>query len=74
MHFEEVDTQEDMQEVDIHKQPLEFFGLLLMMLDELDFQVDGREVFELMLESYLNELKFKELSDFLTTLKEYHMT
>ena len=33
VHFEEVDTQEDMQEVDIHKQPLEFFGLLLMMLD-----------------------------------------
>ena len=45
-----------------------------MLLDELDFQVEGKEVFELIMESYLNELKFEDLTDFLTRLKEYHMT
>ena len=47
---------------------------MLMMLDELDFQIEGVEVFDLLIESYLNELKFMELSDFLTKLKEYHVT
>lgn len=44
------------------------------LLDNLDFQVEVKEVFELLLENYLNEGKFKELSDFIKKLKEYHVT
>lgn len=47
---------------------------MLHLLDVLDFEIEEREVFELMLENYLREGKFRELSDFIRKLREYHVT
>jgi len=43
------------------------------MLDSLDFEISEKEVFDLMLENYLNEGKFHELSEFILKLKSYHV-
>lgn len=63
-----------MPDTDIYNEPLEFFGLVLIFLDMLDFLTEEREVFELMMENYLNNGKFPELGDFITKLKHYHIT
>lgn len=63
-----------MPDTDIYNEPLEFFGLVLIFLDMLDFLTEEREVFELMMENYLNNGKFKELGDFIMKLKHYHIT
>lgn len=60
IHFEDGEgIHERIPDVDIHNQPLEFFGLVLHLLDVLDFEIEEREVFELMLENYLHEGKFR---------------
>jgi hypothetical protein len=75
VHFEEGEgIHERIPDVDIHNQPLEFFGLVLHLLDVLDFEIEEKDVFELLLENYLNEGKFKELSDFIRKLREYHVS
>lgn len=43
------------------------------MLDSLDFEITEKEVFDLILENYLNEGKFSELSEFIRKLKNYHV-
>ena len=43
------------------------------MLDSLDFEITEKEVFDLILENYLNEGKFGELSEFIKKLKHYHV-
>lgn len=43
------------------------------MLDSLDFEITEKEVFDLILENYLNEGKFSELSEFIKKLKNYHV-
>jgi hypothetical protein len=48
--------------------------LLLILLDTLDFLIEEQKVFELIMENYLNVQKFKELADFISKLKNYHIT
>ena len=72
--FEEVGVNDKLIDTDICGEPLEFFGLLLIFLDMLDFYTEEGEVFDLMMENYLNVGKFTELSEFILKLKNYHIT
>ena len=72
--FEEIAANDKLPDTDICGQPLEFFGLLLIFLDQLDFFTEEKEVYQLMMENYLNKGKFKELSEFIIKLKNYHIT
>jgi hypothetical protein len=72
--FEEVGVNDKLMDTDICGEPLEFFGLLLIFLDMLDFYTEESEVFDLMMENYLNVGKFTELSEFILKLKNYHIT
>ena len=67
-------VNDKLSDTDIYGEPLEFFGLLLIFLDVLDFFTEEKEVFELMMENYLNNGKFTELSEFIMKLKNYHIT
>lgn len=40
----------------------------------MDFEIEEKDVFELIMENYLNEHKFTELSEFIRKLREYHVT
>lgn len=71
--FEEVGVNDKLMDTDICGEPLEFFGLLLIFLDMLDFYTEESEVFDLMMENYLNVGKFTELSEFILKLKNYHI-
>ena len=46
--------------VDIYNRPLEFFGVLLYLKNQLDFQVQEVDLYELMIENYLNQGKLDE--------------
>lgn len=43
--------------MDIYNRPLEFFGLLLYLKTQLDFQVQEIDLYQLMIENYLNQGK-----------------
>ena len=49
-----------MNSVDIYNRPLEFFGVLLYLKNQLDFQVQEVDLYELMIENYLNQGKLDE--------------
>ncbi len=40
---------EKLTDVDIYNRPLEFFGILLFMVETLEFQVEQKDLYELMI-------------------------